>query len=477
MDAVWSIAGHDPFTAAGIQADLRVAWHLGATLRTVIACFTAQNQTAMPLCEAVPDAWFNAQWQALAQVEAPRAIKLGLLAEPHILKELGARLGSLSDCPVICDPVLAASSGRDWGGRDLLSAYREYIFPRVSLLTPNRPEAERFLGYALDSDEALKRAGEEFRSWGVKAVLIKGGHGSGSRVVDYFDDGTRAFWLQSDRKSGSYRGTGCSLSTAIACLMADGLSLREAVVRAHALLQGALRTSTSIEPQFLDWTAPAAPLGRLSYQPYFPDLSFPAIDSIGFYPVVPDLAWLKRLLPTGIKTIQLRLKDKSRLLCGREIAEANALCRRADVRLFVNDYWQIACAEGVYGVHLGQEDLDALSPLQIEEIRRAGLRLGLSTHSFEEAARALSLRPSYIAFGPIFATTCKSMQFGPQGLDRISHWKKLCAGIPLVAIGGLKLEHAAQALALGADGVAVVSDVLAHSTPEQRTKDWLRLFP
>ena len=96
MHAVWSVAGHDPFTAAGIQADLRVAWQLGATLRTVIACFTAQNQVAMPLCEAVPEHWLDAQWRALAAVETPRAIKLGLLAEPRILKELGARLGAFT---------------------------------------------------------------------------------------------------------------------------------------------------------------------------------------------------------------------------------------------------------------------------------------------------------------------------------------------------------------------------------------------
>ena len=127
-------------------------------------------------------------------------------------------------------------------------------------------------------------------------------------------------------------------------------------------------------------------------------------------------------------------------------------------------------------MHLGQEDLDGLRFRDVRLLQKSGLRLGVSTHSYEEAARALALRPSYIALGPIFATTCKSMNFGPQGMERVREWRDLCAGVPLVAIGGLKLEHAPTLLSYGASGLAVVSDVIHNEDPEERTQAWMQAF-
>jgi hydroxymethylpyrimidine kinase/phosphomethylpyrimidine kinase/thiamine-phosphate diphosphorylase len=478
MTIVWSIAGHDPLGAAGIQADLRVAEQLNISLRTIIASFTAQNHRSMPLCEAVPDHWLKAQWDVLAEEEEAKVIKLGLLRSPATLDRLGRLLYAWPDCPIVCDPVLASSSGFAQATSDLLTAYREYIFPRVTLLTPNRPEAEQLLGYALEGRESIEQAARDLRSWGVRAVLIKGGHSVGPEVLDYFDDGQRPFWLAATRMPGSFRGTGCSLATAISCFLAQGLSLREAVVLGHGFLQAALLAQAGDERSILRFRETHPRLGRLSYDGYVPSQGFPAVDDgpLGFYPIVPDLEWLKRLLPTGIRTIQLRLKDKSERECAHHIAEANVLCRQADVRLFVNDHWQMALEEGVYGVHLGQEDLDRLHPSDFELLRSSHLRLGLSTHSYEEAARALNLGPSYIALGPILETTCKSMAFGPQGFARLDEWKRLCPDVPLVAIGGLKLEHAARVAGAGAEGLAVISDVLNHASPEQRAAQWMRIW-
>ena len=479
MSVVWSLAGHDPLAAAGFQADLRVATSLNVTLRTLMASFTAQNHQAMLLCKPVPEEWLAAQWQALAAIETPSVIKLGLIANVQTLQHIRDLLLTCPETLVVCDPILASSAGYTVLGSEGLQAYRELLFPRINLFTPNRPEAEQFLGRPLTNEADIMEAARDLRAQGIAAVLIKGGHSEGEEVFDYFDDGERAFWLASDRKPGSFRGTGCALSAAIACELAKKSSLREAVVRGHAALQAALKDGQGHEKRILSFAPPQhAALGRLSYQCYFPKQAFPAIDDgpIGFYPVVPDLDWVKRLLPTGIHTIQLRLKDKSRAELTRAIAEANALCRRADVRLFINDHWKIACNEGAYGVHLGQEDLDTLTPEDLDWMRASGLRLGVSTHSYEEAARALSLRPSYVALGPIFETTCKSMNFGPQGMSRVREWQELCPDVPLVAIGGLKLEHGPSILAHGAHGIAVVSDVIAHPQPEQRTRQWLKLW-
>jgi thiamine-phosphate diphosphorylase len=153
-----------------------------------------------------------------------------------------------------------------------------------------------------------------------------------------------------------------------------------------------------------------------------------------------------------------------------QIAKSVALCSVHGIRLFVNDYWREAIAAGAYGVHLGQEDLDTAD---INEIKKAGLRLGISTHSVFELARALSLKPSYVALGPIFETTCKSMSFGPQGFDRINEWMAL-SDCPVVAIGGLTLDHTAKLRNIGADGVAVLSNITGSDAPELQVKTWIK---
>jgi thiamine-phosphate diphosphorylase len=172
----------------------------------------------------------------------------------------------------------------------------------------------------------------------------------------------------------------------------------------------------------------------------------------------------------GTKTIQLRIKDQEGPNLINQIKETIDYCRAFDVRLFINDHWQLAIELQAYGVHLGQEDLLAAD---LPAIARAGLRLGISTHCLTEAAIAKGINPSYVALGPIFPTTCKSLRFGPHGLDKINTWRQMFSQ-PLVAIGGLKAEDASEALRQGASGVAVISDVVNARSPEARAQQWLR---
>lgn len=188
-----------------------------------------------------------------------------------------------------------------------------------------------------------------------------------------------------------------------------------------------------------------------------------------FYLIVDRVHWLPRFLPHGLKLVQLRLKDLPDALRRAEIAEAIGLCRAAGATLVVNDHWRDAIDLGADWVHLGQEDL---AEADVPAIRRAGLKLGLSTHSYDELDRALAADPDYVALGPIYPTTLKVMPFAPQGLDRIGEWRAL-ARRPLVAIGGITLERAAGVAAAGADVIAVVSDVLAAQDPEARLAAWL----
>lgn len=189
-----------------------------------------------------------------------------------------------------------------------------------------------------------------------------------------------------------------------------------------------------------------------------------------FYPIVPDAGWLARIVPIGVKLVQLRMKDVSDEAIRQGIRAGLAVCRAHDCQLIVNDYWRQALDEGADYVHLGQEDL---ADADLAALRRAGVRLGLSTHDAAELQAALDAGPDYIALGPIYPTTLKAMRFGPQGLQRITNWKRRAGVLPLVAIGGISLERAPDVLAHGADSIAVVSDVTANADPEARVRAWL----
>jgi thiamine-phosphate pyrophosphorylase len=189
-----------------------------------------------------------------------------------------------------------------------------------------------------------------------------------------------------------------------------------------------------------------------------------------FYPIVPDLAWLERLVPMGVKTIQLRLKDAPADVVRREIAGSIEVCARHGCQLIVNDYWREAIALGADYVHLGQEDLVGAD---LSALKANGVRLGISTHSPEELAIALAAGPDYVALGPIYETKLKVMKWAPQGLERVADWKRRIGALPLVAIGGITPERADGVIAAGADSVAVITDFFTHADPEGRVRQWL----
>lgn len=189
-----------------------------------------------------------------------------------------------------------------------------------------------------------------------------------------------------------------------------------------------------------------------------------------FYPIVPDFQWLMRIVPLGVKTVQLRLKDAAPKDINRQIADSLALTRRHGCQLIVNDYWQAAIEEGADYIHLGQEDLAAAD---LAAIKRAGMRLGISTHDEAELETALAAEPTYVALGPIYETKLKVMKWAPQGLERIAQWRRRIGRLPLVAIGGITPDRATGVIAAGATSVAVITDFLTHPTPEQRVRTWI----
>ena len=191
-----------------------------------------------------------------------------------------------------------------------------------------------------------------------------------------------------------------------------------------------------------------------------------------FYPIFDDVSWLERALPLGVKLVQLRIKDASPADLRTQIRRGLDLTRQHGATLVVNDHWQIAIDEGADWLHLGQEDLD---DADLPAIRRAGLRVGLSTHDHAELDRALACTPDYIALGPVYPTILKKMKWHQQGLDRVTEWKHLIGPIPLIAIGGFSVDRAKGAFDAGADVVAAVTDITLNPDPDARIREWLTL--
>ena len=189
-----------------------------------------------------------------------------------------------------------------------------------------------------------------------------------------------------------------------------------------------------------------------------------------FYPIVDSTDWLELMLPLGVRLVQLRIKSGDEDLLSEEIATAKDMCADHGAQLIVNDHWQIAIEEGCDFIHLGQEDLD---DADLEAIRAAGMKLGVSTHDHAELERALAIDPDYISLGPVWPTILKQTVSPELGLEHVTEWKEMIGNVPLCAVGGLTPDRALMAFDAGADIAAVATDITMNADPERRMQEWL----
>ena len=471
---VWTIASSDSGGGAGIQADLHTFNALGCHGCSVIAAVTAQNSTEVVGYESVSPALFITQLNCLLQDMPPKAIKIGLIPDAELLVKLALWLAQHKaeyQFVVIADPVLSSSTGYNFVRQSTLQIWRQQLLPQVDLLTPNLPELALLSNTPQQSNDLQAR---QLLLFGCQTVLVKGGHSAEpNTVTDQFIATTGHFWLKLPRLNTVHNhGTGCVLSSAIAAACAHGYALADSTIIGRAYLQQALSCSYATGKgagslQHHGWpvTPGYFPQLQQAAETIDDNLSFAGITApIGFYPVIDSVAWLKRLLPLEPDVIQLRIKNGTADEIEQQIAEAVLLSRDYKLRLFINDHWQLAIKYGAYGVHLGQEDL---ATADLAAIASAGLRLGISTHSYTELLRARQIRPSYIALGHIFATQTKLMPSQPQGIARLKRYAALCSDVATVAIGGINAERIDAVLACGVSGVAVVSAITAQQQPEQ----------
>ncbi|WP_160154143.1 thiamine phosphate synthase [Microbulbifer sp. ALW1] len=487
---VWTIAGSDSGGGAGIQADLLTMHDLGVHGCSAITANTAQNTLGVPAINAVSDEVLQSQLDALLADLKPAAIKIGLLANAGQVRLVAEFLRALKPrgetIPVIYDPVAVATSGAQLTEDSTGAAVLSELLPLCDLITPNSIELEWLAGTGADSAEAILKAAHKVRGNRHVALLVTGGHfelepgTTADLLCSGSGEGTSNDWLIGKKiDTRNAHGTGCTLSSAIAALLALGYPLKDACVVANAYVRRGLRLGNSEHIG-----AGAGPVGHCGWPTElqdFPEVlvagserakSFgtysetaaanfaaefaqPDSNKLGVYPVVETVEWIEKLAEEGVRTLQLRIKHPGNDLKA-QIEQAVAIGRRYDLRLFINDHWQLAIECGAYGVHLGQEDLQTAD---LKAIQQAGLELGISTHGFFELLYAHQYRPSYLAIGAIYATNTKDMSGQLQGPQKLARMAALLPDYPLVAIGGINLERAPAVAASGVGSIAVVTAI------------------
>ncbi len=498
---IWSIAGTDSGGGAGLAADQRAADALGVHCCTIVAGITAQSTTEVTHIEATPPAVLQAQLDTLATDMPPRVIKTGLLGSAENVRVLAAfidRLRAQQPLALVVDPVLRASTGAALADAELRAAYRELLLPRATAITPNQAEAVALLGDGAPGD--IPAQARALRALGCQAVVITGGDAAliqrhDRLSLDWLDTAHTTGWLALPREATPHNhGTGCTFASAMAAALALGWVTADAAVLAKMAATHALRharavgrgvgpviaregfaTDPSLLPQLsLDERLPAAWASR------------PRGHAPGVYAIVDSAERAEAVLaarPT-VDTLQLRMKRPPNLdeagwhaALRKAINRSQRAANAAGVRLVVNDHWRTAIEAGAKAVHLGQEDLLALSPqdrVDLQAARAAGVQLGISSHSLWELCRAAAMAPDLIACGPIWPTTTKDMPWLPQGLDNLAWWAHM-APAPVVGIGGILQPEQLQAVAAaGAAGGCVVRGL--GEAPSNSLPSWLNAW-
>lgn len=480
---IWSIAGTDSGGGAGLAADQRAADAFGVHCCTVVAGITAQSTTEVTHIEATPPHVLQAQLDTLAADMPPLVIKTGLLgsaANVRVLADFIDRQRALRPLALVVDPVLRASTGAALADAELRAAYRELLLPRATVITPNQAEAVALLGEQAPPD--IPAQARALRALGCEAVVITGGDAGATGPLsglslDWLDTPQASGWLALPRERTPHNhGTGCTFASALASALALGWVLADAAVLAKMAATFALRHARAVgrgvgpvvaRPGFA--TEPSL-LPQLSLDTRTPTAWTTGVRgrAPGVYAIVDSAERAEAVLraaPT-VDTLQLRMKRPAGLddarwsaQLGEAITRSQRAADAAGVQLVINDHWRAALRAGARALHLGQEDLLALTPndhATLQTAREQGVQLGLSSHSLWELCRAAALQPDLIACGPVWPTTTKDMPWLPQGLDNLAWWAHM-APAPVVGIGGVLEPAQLQAVAAaGAAGGCVV---------------------
>lgn len=469
-DILLTIGGLDSSSGAGIQADIKTASDIGVNIATVVSCVTAQNSMNILDIQEVSAKSFSQQLNAIVDDFHIKVIKSSVLVSIEQIDILINFIKTFKEVIYICDPIMFSTTGKQLVSRGIVEYARLNLYPLADILTPNLDEAKILLEdtdfSVLESSDNIAEAIQ--KKYHCKNVFLKGGHSIKKNIcIDFYysnNDFNYSLVSSKYKENTRIRGTGCTLSSAIASFLVQGFDINNSLVLAKSYITNAIKNSQKItitanHLAIKDSLNFNSDFPRIYFDKVFSNLKFRPINKVGFYPIVDNADKIPRLAKLGVKTIQLRIKEKDIGYVEKNIVKAVEHQNKYQLQLFINDYYQLAIKHGAFGIHLGHEDLLKLFYTDRDtlfKISNSNIALGLSTHDYYELAIALAIKPTYIALGPIYPTTTKQMKFKPQGLSKIHQWLDIL-DVPLVAIGGIKKEHLKAIKNIGVNGVSVVS--------------------
>ena len=473
-----SIAGSDPSGGAGLQADLKTFSALGVYGATAITAVTVQNTVGVKYVHALPPQVVYDQIVTVMEDIMPDAVKIGMVNDAETLDAIVRALTLHRPRFLVVDPVMVSTSGCALMQADALQVMEERLLPMADIVTPNLPEAWTLAG----TDSSVDEAAQAILRLGVKALLIKGGHAEGTTKTDYlyvsYDDGVkRTEFSSATVDTFNTHGTGCTLSSAIAAMLARGHGMEEAVVirsYGYKVIRSSgsevIRSSGSevirssgykvirsnrktVKPNNLKTLK-----SKLQFITHFTD-RYSYLDSA------------MMALEGGCRWIQLRMKDADEDEIERTARLILPECRRRGAVFIIDDHVELVKRVGADGVHLGKNDMP------VDEARRIlgdEFIIGGTANTFEDIQRLAAQGADYIGCGPFrFTTTKKNLapMLSIEGYENIvSLMKTHGINLPIVAIGGITYDDIPQVMATGVTGIALSGSVLRADNPVEEMK-------
>jgi len=516
------IGGRDSQKLSGLDIDIQVASSMGVDMYAIETFDSMQSASGVKSIKVKGRDAFKKSLKQVPFSPHECVVKVGALGDHAFLKDI---VESFERATIVLDPVLGASNGGAFVDLASFVGLLKKVENKISWITPNIDE-----WHAISKQEGL-----EFKHVLLKGGHgLNPGELIWFKANNMFLKLNNEELMIENAKL-NVRGTGCGFASFLACGLALGFEELDAVVLAKSKIHQGMRLSEKqddgqyklhvsqnmleaddlchiettsdafFESEKLSDVGSDENLNSVMrsssmrsdqgglYQKsggvlkklrrvFFgeaqrrDDLAFGlrkrdlnSHQTLRLYPIFNRAHWLSC---NGFDMAQLRIKDLEGKALEQEIQKGIALAKDKNIRLYINDEWKLAIKLGGYGAHLGQEDLDALSAEDLKQIASQGLKLGISTHGYFEAARAKSLNPSYVALGPIFETQLKKMNVQPQGVQVLKQWRQLFPNIPLVAIGGITIENTSTDVTRYADYISMVRDITLHPNPQTRINQW-----
>ena len=465
MKTVLAIGGSDSAGCAGIQADIKTISALGLHAATALTSVTAQNTRGVQDFSPLPPATVSQQLHSISEDLELGAIKTGLFTDVETVSLVAHAIKEFlpPGIPLVVDPVICSSTEKRLLSPDAEQALLRELLPLATLVTPNAHEAAALCGFTVETPADAAKAGRALLETGCKSVLIKGGHFREETATDLLILPDQIHRLPAaPLPNRNTRGTGCSLASAIATLLAQGQGILEAVIGAKAFIYDAIRAGYSVGggPGPINVLHRSRPTPA-HYRPRFPG-RFHAITDQHLQNRFTHSQIARMALQGGADVVQYRetapLTTQAQINTGAQI---KSLSDNANAHLIINDRTDVSLALGASGVHLGKNDL---CPALARSILGPDAIIGRTANSLEEALEVCTLPVDYLGVGPVFGTTSKKDAPPALGLELFAN---IATQInkPVIAIGGIEPHHVGPLIDAGAYGIAVLSGLWQGDDP------------